>query len=171
MLEILAACALLAALAVLAPAHLTSVLKSWDAPPAAPQSGARQPSRPRMDARLEVRAAANGHFYVSARVNGAPISIMVDTGASYVALRQSDAEAAGIRVFPGDFNVPLATANAIVYAASVEIDQLAVAGIEVDRVAAVVLPDDRLGTSLLGNSFLGRLERFEIAGDRLIFEN
>src|SRR5579859_6876302 len=42
-----------------------------------------------------------GHFQVNARVDGRRLDFMVDTGASVVALRESDAAYIGIRPMPG----------------------------------------------------------------------
>jgi aspartyl protease family protein len=95
---------------------------------------------------------------------------MVDTGASVVALRESDAHAAGIRPRRADYDQPVATANGTAYAAAAEID-IAVEEIEIDGVRALVLPDEKLGISLLGGSFLNRLSRFQVEGGSLIFEN
>ena len=44
-------------------------------------------------ARAEIRAGSNGHFLLDADVNLNPIRFVVDTGASFVALRESDARA------------------------------------------------------------------------------
>ena len=88
-----------------------------------------------------------------------------------VALRQSDAEAVGIRVHDGDFTRPVATANGTAYAAEAELDSVAVREVEIGRVHALILPDDQLAISLLGASFLNRLARFEVQDGTLIFEN
>ena len=120
---------------------------------------------------VEIRSAANGHFYLDAEINGEAIAVMVDTGASIVALRQSDAQRAGIRVHRDDFNVSLSTANGTTYAAAVTLDSVSVDDIEIRNVRAVVIPDEQLNISLLGTSFLNKLRRFEVSGDTLTFEN
>ena len=122
-------------------------------------------------ARAEIRAGSNGHFLLDADVNLNPIRFVVDTGASFVALRESDARAAGIHLSESDFNAPVQTANGTAYAARVQLDNVAIEGIDVDRVNAIVLPDDLLGISLLGNTFLNRLNRFEVSNNRLVMEN
>lgn len=175
MREIVLACALLAAAAVIAPPYLSAHLKARGEAERVAPAGTPAPKQAERIAvagdRAEFKAAANGHFLLEAEVNFSPVSLMVDTGASIVALRASDAERAGIRVHPADFTIPLSTANGTALAAKVELDSVAVAGIEIERVSAVILPDEQLGISLLGTSFLSRLRRFEIAGDTLIFEN
>jgi len=120
---------------------------------------------------VEIRSAANGHFYLDADIDGEDIAVMVDTGASIVALRQSDARRAGIRVHRDDFNLPLSTANGTTYAAAVTLDSVAVDDIEIRNVRAVVVPDEQLSVSLLGTSFLNKLRRFEVSGGKLILEN
>jgi aspartyl protease family protein len=120
---------------------------------------------------VEIRAERDGHFYVEPLVNFRPVRMMVDTGATVVALRQSDAAAAGIRVRPSDFRHLVQTANGTTRAAEALIESLLVEDIEVRDVRALVMPDDQLAVSLLGGSFLHRLRRFEVADGTLIFEN
>jgi aspartyl protease family protein len=120
---------------------------------------------------VEIRAESDGHFYVDAIINFRPVRLMVDTGATVVALRQSDAVSAGIRVRAADFQYPVQTANGVTQAAEAVLDVVSVTDIEVDRVRALILPDDQLAVSLLGGSFLGKLARFEVQNGTLIFEN
>lgn len=120
---------------------------------------------------LALRAEPDGHFYVDAEVNLRPVRLVVDTGATVVALRRADAAAAGIRVVPADFDTEVGTANGRIAAARIRIDTITVADIEVEDVEALVLPDEKLPISLLGGSFLNRLERFEVRNGTLIFEN
>jgi aspartyl protease family protein len=120
---------------------------------------------------VEIPAESDGHYYVGAEINFQAVRLMVDTGASVVALRQSDAEAAGIRVRPAEFDQPVSTANGTAYAASAELDSVSINDIEVSGVRALILPDDQLGISLLGGSFLNRLARFQVADGTLVLEN
>lgn len=133
-----------------------------------------RPASPRPQAVLvraiTIKAAADGHFYVDADINLRPVRLVVDTGATVVALRRSDAAAVGIHVFPGQYDHPVSTANGVVRAAQVELDNIAVADVRVSRVPALVLPDEKLAVSLLGGSFLNRLARFEVRDGTLIFE-
>jgi aspartyl protease family protein len=120
---------------------------------------------------VEIPVGSDGHFYVDAEVDFHPIHFMVDTGASVIALRRSDAEKAGIRVTSSDFQHSVQTANGATNAAETELDSVVVKDIEVNGVRALILPDDQLPISLLGGSFLNRLVRFQIAEGTLIFEN
>ena len=166
-------------IAVAAPKVLTSAIKETPQASAAQKSAgkARQRAalaRARRNAgsdEIEIRSAANGHFYLDAEIDGREIAVMVDTGASIVALRESDAKRAGIRVHGDDFNLPLSTANGTTYGAAVTLRSVAVDNIVIRNVRAVVVPDEQLFISLLGTSFLNRLRRFEVSGDTLVFEN
>ena len=97
--------------------------------------------------------------------------LMVDTGATVVALRASDAAAAGIRPLKSEYTSPVQTANGTTMAAETTLDSIVVDDIEVRHIRALVVPDEQLSLSLLGGSFLNGLERFQVADGTLIFEN
>ena len=119
---------------------------------------------------LTVEAGRGGHFAVQSRVNGVFTDFMVDTGASVVVLRETDAANAGMHPTPADYTAVVSTANGKVKAAPVKVDRIEVGGISVYDVQAMVLPDDILGNNLLGMAFLSRLKRYEVAGGRLVME-
>lgn len=138
-------------------------------PADAPKSGAPvKPARPGPMERVEIAADARGHFLLSARVNGRPLTMLADTGATMVALRASDARAAGLLVLPGDYSERVTTANGEVAAAAARLQELEVGDIRLTGVDALVLPDKALGMSLLGMSFLGRLKSFSVEDGRLL---
>jgi aspartyl protease family protein len=137
----------------------------------ATDAAAPAPARRSAAGQVEFSADGDGHFYVEADINFQPVRLMVDTGATVLALRQSDAEAAGIRLVAADFRHPVSTANGVAHAAETELDQVSVQGIEVSGVRALILPDDRLAVNLLGGTFLSRLARYEVKDGVLIFEN
>ncbi|MBO6686421.1 MAG: TIGR02281 family clan AA aspartic protease, partial [Parvibaculum sp.] len=60
------------------------------------------------------------------------------------------------------------TANGIIHAARVKLDKVTVGGITLRDVDASVSRGSGLGTSLLGMSFLGRLDSVEVRGERLV---
>ena len=122
------------------------------------------------DKRITVSADLQGHFVVHPTLDGRRIRMLVDTGATVLALSDEDARAAGLRVAPGDFTRRIGTANGVVATAPVRIGEVSIGDITVRNVEAVVLPPGKLGTSLLGMSFLKRLGGFEIAQGRLILK-
>ncbi len=119
---------------------------------------------------LTLDADRQGHFQVEARIDGRHIDFMVDTGASLVALRESDAAEVGIRPVPRDYTATVATANGKIKAARAKLDRIEIGDITVYDVPAIVLPDEALSQNLLGVSFLSRLKRYEYANGRLVLE-
>jgi aspartyl protease family protein len=115
----------------------------------------------------ELRVASDGHFYARAEVNGRPLDVMVDTGASMVALTYEDAERAGLRLKPSDFTARVSTANGPAAVAPVTLDRVSIGRIMVRNVQAAVSERGRLDKTLLGMSFLSRLERVDIGQGRL----
>ncbi len=110
------------------------------------------------------------HFKVEARIDGRRIDFMVDTGASLVIMRESDAAEIGVRPRPSDYTATVSTANGKIKAAPAKLDRIEVGGITVYDVPALVLPDEALGQNLLGVSFLSRLKRYEYANGRMVLE-
>jgi len=117
-----------------------------------------------------VQRDARGHFEVDARVEGRPMTFMVDTGASVIALTASDAARLGIRPAPRDFVAEVKTANGTARAAPARLERVEIGDLVVRDVAALVLPDAALSDNLLGLSFLSRLRRFEYSDGRLVLE-
>lgn len=129
-----------------------------------------QPRQPTTSRSLTVDGDRRGHFKVEARIDGRYLDFIVDTGASLVVLRESDAARVGIRPMPRDYATSVSTANGKIRAARTTLDRVELGGITVYDVAALVLPDEALGQNLLGVSFLSRLRRYEVADGRLVLE-
>lgn len=110
----------------------------------------------------------SGHFHADALVNGTHIRFLVDTGASDVALTAADARRLGIDPQSLAYNTPYQTANGTIYAARLVLDRVTVGGVTLRDVRASVSQGDGLGVSLLGMSFLGRLNAYEVRGERLV---
>ncbi|MFZ5726402.1 MAG: retropepsin-like aspartic protease family protein [Pseudomonadota bacterium] len=116
----------------------------------------------------EVRLARSGdsHFYADTQVDGASIRMMVDSGASIVALTRRDAEAIGIDVDRLPIGGMARTAGGDVPMRTVMLDSVEVQGIEVRDVRAAVIDAD-MGVSLLGQSFLSKLDAVNVEGDTM----
>ncbi len=108
----------------------------------------------------QIARSADGHYWAEADIDGRAIRVLVDTGASVVALTRQDALRLGLRLTPADFTQTVETASGPAKAAAVELDHVAVAGARVTRVRALVV-EEGLPHSLLGMSYLGRLSAFE----------
>jgi aspartyl protease family protein len=119
---------------------------------------------------VTVRADDRGHFQVEARVDGRRMDFMVDTGASVIALRASSARQLGVHPAPRDFTANVSTANGSIKAAPAMLNMVEIGGLTVRDVQALIIPDEALSTNLLGNSFLSKLRRFEVANGKLVME-
>jgi len=110
--------------------------------------------------------AASGHFYTFADVNGEPTRLVVDTGADIVALTTDDAKRAHIDFDPAQFDVVGSGASGDVRGQVVTIDSIVLDGKRVSHVRGVVL--DGLTVSLLGQTYLAKLESVQISHDRMV---
>ena len=119
---------------------------------------------------LTLETGADGHYPVEARIEGRRIDFIVDTGASLVILRESDAAQIGIRPMRSDYTATVSTANGQIKAAQATLDRVEIGGITLENVQALVLPDEALWKNLLGMSFLSRLKRYEVANGRMVLE-
>jgi aspartyl protease family protein len=121
------------------------------------QHGALGSAVPSVGATVSVTADSRGHFITTGTINGISMRFLVDTGASSIALSVDDAKRAGVNYLEGPRG-RVQTANGIAAAYFVKLDSVRVGDIGVNNVDAVVIDSDRLGISLLGMSFLNRME-------------
>ena len=98
-----------------------------------------------------------GHYFTNGQINGATVKLLVDTGASVVAMNSSDASQAGINYKTGE-TVSLHTANGIAQGYRVVINSLKLGGVTLNQVAAVVTEGSSPPVVLLGMSALNRLD-------------
>lgn len=117
---------------------------------------------------VEIARSHGGDFQISTQVNGAKVSMVVDTGASAVVLTQEAAKAAGLPIEVLAYTVDVETANGRTRAAPVTLDRVAVGTLIERSVPALIAQPKALKTSLLGMSFLNRLESWEVRADKLM---
>jgi aspartyl protease family protein len=108
----------------------------------------------------QVVKGPDGHYWAQAKIEGRAVQVLVDTGATVVALTRADARRLGVDPAPEAFTGKVQTATGVVRAAPVELKTISVAGVRVDNVEALVV-EEGLTYSLLGMSYLGRLSAFE----------
>ncbi len=110
------------------------------------------------DARQSVSltADARGHFAATGSVNGFPMTFLVDTGATTIALSAADASRAGIDYKSGQSGL-VSTAAGVVPVWRVVINTVKVGGIALNQVDGMVV-ERGLSVPLLGMSFLNRME-------------
>jgi aspartyl protease family protein len=117
---------------------------------------------------IKIRKRLDGHFTARTEVNGKPVNMIVDTGASTIVLRPEDAVKAGIDVRNLSYTVPVMTANGRTTAAKIRLNKVAIGPLDRQKVDALVAQPGALNESLLGMSFLSRLRSYEFSGDFLL---
>lgn len=105
---------------------------------------------------IVLAAGSGGHFMSDGQINGKPVSFLVDTGATTIALGQSDADRLGINYkdAPRGF---ASTANGRIPINTVMLSSVRLGDVQIANVEAVVMPL-ALPHVLLGNSFLMRFQ-------------
>jgi aspartyl protease family protein len=114
----------------------------------------------------ELERNPDGHFYADVEVNGTKLHMLVDTGATAVALSREDAHAAGIPTSIGMNDIVGEGADGSIHGENVAIDRISLGGTTARNVSAVVLNSGE--RSLLGQNFLANFDSIEIHGDRMI---
>ncbi|CAN7525315.1 TIGR02281 family clan AA aspartic protease [Rhizobium rhizogenes] len=112
-------------------------------------------------------AGAGGHYQGDFKINGRPVQGMIDTGATYVAINESTARRLGISGSDLDYRYTTQTANGPSKVALVKLDRLEIGTIRVRDVDAVVSKDGALNTTLIGMSFLKKLNSYGIESGSL----
>src|SRR5690606_23920658 len=115
--------------------------------------GALQPGIARVDPStgyVQVARSFGGSFRIETEINGVPLPMIFDTGASAVVLSTEDATRVGLSTADLRYTVPVQTANGMGYAAPVTLDAITIGPIERKGIRAFVVGDSALDTSLLG---------------------
>ena len=110
--------------------------------------------------------SADGHFYGDARINGTIIRVLVDTGASMIALTREDAQKIGLTFNESEFTDTAKTAGGTVALKSITLDHVALGPVEASKVDAAIAGPG-LHQSLLGQSWLRQMDEVKIVGDTM----
>ncbi len=113
------------------------------------------------------RRGRGGHFLINAGISGESIRMIFDTGASAVVLTDEDARRIGIDTAQLSYDVRVSTANGTGRAAAVTLERMEVGGIVRQNIRAFIAEPGALEVSLLGMTFLERLERYTVTGNSL----
>lgn len=132
------------------------------------QPETEETDKPGFSGEVRLKADRRGHFIFTGKVDGRPMTFMADTGASMVALTYEDARRAGLSPQSLDFSARVSTANGIARVAPVVLSRVRVGSITLRNVQAAVAEKGALHINLLGMSFLGRLDSFNLRGDELV---
>lgn len=121
---------------------------------------------PTGDGSVSLTRSGDGHFYAEGDVDGTKMRFLVDTGASVVALSAADANALGLDWSDDDLQLVGRGVNGEVMGKPVVLASVTLGDIEVRDVQAVIIPRG-LHVSLLGQSFLSKIENVNITADQM----
>ncbi len=105
---------------------------------------------------IVMTAGTGGHFFSAGSINGQPVTFLVDTGATYIALSQAEADRLGVRYRDGQRGMAQ-TANGPVPVHRARLASVRIGDVQVFDVEATVVPM-QMDQILLGNSFLTRFQ-------------
>lgn len=114
---------------------------------------------------VTLKADSQGHYMVQGQINGGSVRMLLDTGATMIALPASDATRLGIDYKRGRVAY-MNTANGVAPAYLVKLNTVKVGDIEINQIDAVV-QEQGLPFILLGMSFLNRTE-MRREGDQMV---
>ena len=129
---------------------------------------ANEPTVISSDGTVELNRNDDGHFYADVQINGAPVHMLVDTGATTIALSRDDARAAGLATSIGMNDVVGEGADGAVHGEYVKLDNVTLGGASASGLEAVVLNGG--SQSLLGQEFLAKFDSVEIHGDTMVLK-
>lgn len=117
---------------------------------------------------LILKRSDDGHYFAPGIINGQPVTFMLDTGATQVALPAKLGAQLGLRPFGPP--IQISTANGTIAARMTRIDELAFGPFVLRQIQAALNPGmDGEDTILLGMNVLKHLE-FTQRGDTLVLK-
>lgn len=119
-----------------------------------------------LDGSMELQRNSDGHFYADVRINGSNVHMLVDTGASAIALSRDDARTAGLATSIGMNDVVAEGADGAVHGEYVRLDRVELGPLAAEGLDAIVLNSGQ--QSLLGQNFLSKFKSVQIEGDRMV---
>jgi aspartyl protease family protein len=148
------------------PAKNSVIMTGSASAPPSTASGTAEESVNRFDGSIELERQSDGHFYADVRINGNMVHMLVDTGASGIALSRDDARIAGLAPSIGMSDVVGEGADGAVRGEYVRLDRVELGPLSAESMDAVVLNGGQ--QSLLGQSFLSKFKSMQVEGDRMV---
>ena len=105
-----------------------------------------------------IKRHISGAYVTTGSINGQRVEMMVDTGATAVALSENEAKRLNIPYNKKGIETKVQTASGISVAWQLQLDSVKIGGIELRGVGAVIVKGDSPKMVLLGMTFLGQLE-------------
>ena len=129
-------------------------------------SGGWKVNTPKEEGTVEIDRDPDGHFYADVQINGSTVHMLVDTGATGIALSREDARSAGLATSIGMNEVVGQGADGAAHGEMLRLERVTLGHKTIEDLSAVVLNSGE--TSLLGQSFLREFETVQIQGDKMV---
>ena len=101
-----------------------------------------------------LKRGLDGHYRAEALINNQKVNVLIDTGATGVAISQRVADKLGLKSIEA---IRTETANGDSVGYMVRLESVKVGGVEAQNVSAMIAPGLD-GDALLGRSYLGRMD-------------
>ncbi len=116
------------------------------------------------DRTVVLKRGLDGHYRAEALINGELVDVLVDTGATGVAISQAVADKLNLKSLTA---VRTNTANGATVGYMVRLSSVKLGGVEANNVSAMIAPGLE-GDVLLGMSFLARMDVRLFKGEMMI---
>jgi aspartyl protease family protein len=103
---------------------------------------------------VTLKRSLDGHYRAEALINNQKVDVLIDTGATGVAISQAVADKLGLKSIEA---IRTNTANGDSVGYMVRLNSVKVGGVEAKNVSAMIAPNLE-GDVLLGMSYLGRMD-------------
>ena len=117
--------------------------------------------------RVVLTAGGGGHFFTLGQINGKSTQMVIDTGATAVAMSANEAQRLGIEYKSGQA-IQMSTANGVVQGWLIKLNSVRVGDVVVHNVEAAV-SNGSMSVVLLGNSFLTHFQMTR-ANEQMVLE-
>ncbi len=116
---------------------------------------------------LHIPVAPDGHYWVEGSLNGTKARFLIDSGATFTALSEETARAAGLNFTLGEPGVIMSTANGDVEARRSSVATLAIGPIQTSDLDVVVSP--AFGeVNVIGMNLLSRLDSWGVRNGQMV---
>jgi aspartyl protease family protein len=116
---------------------------------------------------VRITRGADGHYTTTGYINGRAVEMLVDTGATSVAMGEAEAKRLGIRYWLKGEPGLVSTASGVTKAYSVTLDKVQVGDIVIRQVEGMVITGAGPSEVLLGMSFLSHT-KIEHSGNMMV---
>lgn len=118
---------------------------------------------------IRLRMGPDGHFWANVAINGKPVHMLIDSGATVTSLSMETAKAAGLDLDQNPIPVQIMTANGAVMAHTSSIDRLTIGPI-VAKDLRVDVAEEFGTTNVLGMNFLSRFKSWRVENGWLVLD-